>query len=158
MQIIKSIFSLKDEFENNLKFLTLIGPFLLILTMALAPFKLISFISIGLLLLYKFKFKGFLLSLISLVSYSIYNHLVDIENHLYQAGIEISILLGFFITYLSFEEINKFISKFNENQFEEIENLKLRLNSKEKNFENHQTILKENFDKIEFDLKQNLSH
>ena len=152
--MIKKLFFLDDKLENRLKFWTLLGPFFLLITSFLSSTNLSYIILLGIFLCYRLKKIGFYLSSIFLVSYSLYNHLNIIDDHLIEFAIEFSAFLGFFISGFSLLEINNFFSHFEDQKLDEINLLKANLEKSKANLENHQLSMHESFERINCDLEK----
>lgn len=151
-QVLKKIFLIDEKFENNLKFWVLLGPFFLLLSIALASFELAIISALSLFLCYRFKFKGLYVSLALLISYSFYMQ-VNLETfHLWNLGLEISIALGLITTAFGLDEIKNFIIKGSSKDDKGIINLKKELIERQKIFENTEKNLQDNLSILNLDL------
>ncbi len=151
-QVLKKIFLINEKFENNLKFWVLLGPFFLLLTIALASFELCIITAISLFLCYRFKFKGLYISLTLLIFYSLYVQ-INLETfHLWNLGLEISIALGLITTAFGLDEIKNFIVKGSSTLDKDVINLKNELLERQKIFENTEKNLQDNLSILNVDL------
>ena len=155
--VIRNIFLLDEKLENNLKFHTLLGPFFLILSLALAPLELAMIIALGLFLCFRFKLTGLYISSSLVLLYAGYNHYYISVDHLWDSGLETSIVLGFIISSFSFDEIALSITKFSAKKTKQLEELKNKLTSKEVNLKNHRTLISDNFERIKSDIDEKQS-
>jgi len=160
-KVLKNIFLIDDKLESNLKFWVLLGPFLLFLSITLAVFELALFTAGALFLCYRFKFKGLVLSLITLVIYSFYEQINLEDEHLWNLGLQISIALGLIIATYGFDEIKNYLclhENIKNQDFLKLQNelkeKKEQLDSTEKNLEENLIILKKELDKKSQKLQQ----
>ncbi|NGX33705.1 MAG: hypothetical protein K1060chlam1_00045 [Candidatus Anoxychlamydiales bacterium] len=151
-QVLKRIFLVDEKFESNLKFWVLLGPFFLLLTIALASFELCIITAASLFLCYRFRFKGLYISLALLIFYSFYVQ-VNLETfHLWNLGLEISIALGLITTAFGLDEIKNFIVKGSSTLDKDVINLKNELNERQKIFENTERNFQGNLSILNVDL------
>ena len=151
-QVLKKIFLIDEKFENNLKFWVLLGPFFLLLTIALASFELCIITAGSLFLCYRFRFKGLYISLALLIFYSFYVQ-VNLETfHLWNLGLELSIALGLITTAFGLDEIKNFIVKGSSTLDKDVINLKNELSERQKIFENTERNLQDNLSILNVDL------
>ncbi|NGX52440.1 MAG: hypothetical protein KR126chlam5_00738 [Candidatus Anoxychlamydiales bacterium] len=151
-QVLKKIFLIDEKFENNLKFWVLLGPFFLLLTIALASFELCIITAASLFLCYRFRFKGLYISLALLIFYSFYVQ-VNLETfHLWNLGLELSIALGLITTAFGLDEIKTFIVKGSSTLDKDVINLKNELFERQKIFENTERNLQDNLSILNVDL------
>jgi len=151
-QVLKKIFLIDEKFENNLKFWVLLGPFFLLLTIALASFELCIITAVSLFLCYRFRFKGLYVSLALLIFYSFYVQ-VNLETfHLWNLGLELSIALGLITTAFGLDEIKNFIVKGSSTLDKDVINLKNELIERQKIFENTEKNLQDNLSILNVDL------
>lgn len=143
-RVLKNIFLIDDKTENNLKFWVLLGPYLLLLSIILSSFNLSLFTSVLLFLCYRFKFKGLLVSLTTLIIYSFYVQVNLEEEHLWNLGLQLSIALGLIISTCGFEEIRNLISINEDVKNEDLSLLQKQLKEKEQQFETTRKNLEEN--------------
>lgn len=141
LSYVNKFFELEEKKELNLLFLTFLGPLFLLTSLFLTSFTEVAnkdlFLHsvVGVFLCWKQKQKGLILSLLFLIILVFIKHF-QISYHVLQFGIEISIALGFIISFFCFEHIKEYLSN-EKKQFvdskKDIEEMKLELN-KEKDF------------------------
>ena len=155
-RVLRSIFFIDDKIESNMKFWALLGPFLLFFTLSLASFEMALIAAGCLFLCYRFRFKGLGLSIIAIVAYSLYFVSALEENHLWNFGLHLSILLGLIISTYGFDEVNSSLSSHIIDSSEELEDLKNQLVSKQKAFDENKKLLEKHlsFLKEEVEKKQ----
>lgn len=127
ISMLEKLFKIEDKNGMQVLFWTLIGPFFLILTLALTTMQKIDnadlFVvsAIGLFLCLKRKKRGLYLALFTLLGVSLYKHLQLYSHHFFELGMEASVALGLIISYLAFEYISVQIGKLEgkENQFQD---------------------------------------
>lgn len=110
-KILKNIFFENDNMENNLKFYTLVGPFLLIVALSFTTLDFTILSLLSLFFCYRVGYRGLFLSLISLFTYSIFIQVNLNDKHLWNLGLESSIALSLIISTLGFDEIRFILSK-----------------------------------------------
>lgn len=133
--------------EDKIQFWVLLGPIFIISSLFLTifhndifNFDTWFFSLLGILLLWKFKNKGLLVA-ITFYSMSVcVKHLYLQSHHIWQLGLELTVLLGFIITAFSFEQSKLFLEKIfskNDETKRKIEALNEEL-EKEKDFHSRQ--------------------
>ncbi len=144
--MLEKLFRIENRNDARILFWALIGPFFLILTLALTNMQtianadLFAMAAVGLLLCLKYRKKGLYGALSLLTAMAVYKHLQLYQNHLFELGLETSIAIGLFISYLSFEQIS-----------EQIKSLEV----KENTFQNERTKAEERLAKeIDFHERQ----
>ncbi len=133
--------------EEKIQFWTLLGPVFLLLTLSLtlvnhsvANYDVWVIAVLGIAGIWKWKNKAFLAVLGAIAISSIYKHATISSYQFWQLGVEFSLLLGFCITSLSFDQVALYFQKFEENKekfLEEIDTMKKDL-FKEKDFHTRQ--------------------
>jgi hypothetical protein len=154
-KVLKNIFFENDNLEDNIKFWVLLGPFFLILSLALASFDFAILSLIWLFFCYRIRLKGLFLSLASLVIYSFFTQVNLEEKHLWNLGLELSIGLSLIISTFGFEEIKLFLkSNKEDSQIDQKQiNTNSELEKKHINFIDLQKNFEQNINTLKSELK-----
>lgn len=114
--MLEKLFKIENKNDAKILFGALIGPCFLILTLALSSMQTIANVdlfaisTVGLFFCLKHQKKGLYWSLGLLLAFAFYKHIQLYQNHLFELGLETSVMLGLFISYLSFEQIREKIN------------------------------------------------
>jgi chromosome segregation ATPase len=125
MDTLKKVFRFD---EDKIVLFSIIGPISLILTLLVSSiaigmnYDLWFFVFTGIFLCSRYKKNGFLAVFTSFLIYSSIKHFFA-QNHLWQAGLEISFVIGFFTTYFCFEYIDNFLHLQNKDRKDLIKNI-----------------------------------
>jgi hypothetical protein len=101
--------------DLNVEFFVLLGPLFLILALFLTSFydlpnkDLFLHAIVGVFLCWKSGKKGLIVSLLFLVILAFLKHFQISSHHMWQLGLELSIGLGFFISYYAFDHTKEFL-------------------------------------------------
>ena len=119
---INKILNFEEKKDVSIQFWNLVGPIFIVLTLFLTSFSSVSnkdlfLISVvGLALCWKRKQRGLIYSIIFLVVLIFIKHFHISDNHIWQLGLELSLLLGFVISYLSLEHTSEYIKMLDESK------------------------------------------